>query len=255
MKRFLTVFIVGCLASGLLFAQNKVDQPSRKIFAYGGQLQKEFIQQVIILTGKTRPRVCFLPTASADSPKSLLMWSTLCKGLSLEPSVLSIWVNSSPEQQTFEEQLVGMDAIIVGGGSTLNMIALWKAQGIDTILQKAYRRGVVMAGGSAGSLCWFQGGYSDSRPQKLSIVAGLTFLPFSHCPHFHSEPTRKPLYVKALLSGKLGAGYACDDKAGILFLDEKYNRSMSLDINNHTYFLSVKNGSISEEILNSTIIK
>lgn len=128
MKRFLTVFIVGCLASGLLFAQNKVDQPSRKIFAYGGQLQKEFIQQVIILTGKTRPRVCFLPTASADSPKSLLMWSTLCKGLSLEPSVLSIWVNSSPEQQTFEEQLMGMDAIIVGGGSTLNMIALWKAR-------------------------------------------------------------------------------------------------------------------------------
>lgn len=255
MKRFLPVFIVACLASGLLFAQNKVDQPTRKIFAYGGQLQKEFIQQVITLTGKTKPRICFLPTASADSPKSILMWNNLCQGLSLEPSDLSIWVNSSPEQQTFEEQLMGMDAIIVGGGSTLNMIALWKAQGIDTILQKAYRRGVVMAGGSAGSLCWFQGGYSDSRPQKLSIVAGLAFLPFSHCPHFHSEPTRKPLYIKALLIGKLGAGYACDDKAGILFLDEKYNRSLSLDKNNHTYFLFVKNGTIREEMLNSTIIE
>lgn len=255
MKRLSFLLIIACLVSGALSAQQMNTLPTRKIFAYGGQLQKAFIQQVIDLTGKVKPKICFLPTASGDSPKSALMWSELCKGLSLEPSMLSIWVNSSPEQQTFEEQLMGMDAIIVGGGSTLNMIALWKAQGIDTLLNKAYRKGVVMAGGSAGSLCWFQGGYSDSRPKKLSIVAGLSFLPYSHCPHFHSEPTRKPLYVDALLSGKLKPGFACDDKAGILFLDEKYSRSMALDQESHTYYLSVKDGKIEEETLSASIIQ
>lgn len=218
-------------------------------------MQKAFIVQVIALTGKARPKICFLPTASADSPKSALMWSELCKGLPMEPSSLNIWVNSSPEQQSFEEQLGAIDAVIVGGGSTLNMIALWKAQGIDTLLKKAYRKGVVMAGGSAGSLCWFQGGYSDSRPKKLSIVAGLSFLPYSHCPHYHSQPTRKPLYIHALLSGQLQAGYACDDKAAILFQNEKYSKSVSLDNQSHTYYLDVKNGQIEEKMLSATHIE
>src|SRR5580698_9297000 len=101
--------------------------------------------------------------------------------------------------------------------------------GIDTVLRKAYNKGIVLAGGSAGSLCWFNAGYSDSRPKALSIINGLGFLPFSHCPHYHSELTRKPLYVAALLEGKMTPGYACDDKAGVLFLNEKYSRSVSLD--------------------------
>ena len=96
-----------------------------------------------------------------------------------------------------------MDAIIVGGGNTLNMLGIWKAQGIDTVLRKTYERGIVLAGGIAGSLCWFTGGYSDSRPMQLTIINGLAFLNFSHCPHYHSEPARKPLYWQAILDGKL----------------------------------------------------
>jgi dipeptidase E len=222
---------------------------TRTIFAYGGALQKEFIKQVITLTGKPHPKICYLPTASADNPSGVNRWYALCHDLSVEPSWLTVWVNSSPDQQTFEQQLLGVDAIIVGGGSTLNMIAIWKAQGIDTVLREAYNKGIVLAGGSAGSICWFQGGYSDSRPVSLSIVNGLAFLPFSHCPHFHSEPTRKPLYVAALLAGKLQPGYACDDKAGIIFQNEQYKKSLTMDKNSHTWFLSVKDGKLSEEQL------
>lgn len=222
---------------------------TRTIFAYGGALQKEFIKQVIALTGKPHPKICYLPTASADNANGVNHWYALCHDISVEPYWLTVWVNSSPDQQTFEQQLLGMDAIIVGGGSTLNMIAIWKAQGIDTVLREAYDKGIVLAGGSAGSLCWFQGGYSDSRPVALSIVNGLGFLPFSHCPHYHSEPTRKPLYVAALLSGKLQPGYACDDKAGIIFQNEQYKKSLTMDKNSHTWFLSVKEGKLSEEQL------
>jgi peptidase E len=144
---------------------------------------------------------------------------------------------------------MGMDAIIVGGGSTLNMMAVWKAQGIDTVLRNAWRKGVVMAGGSAGSLCWFTGGMTDSRPIKLSLVECLGFIQTSHCPHYHSEPTRKPLYQQAILGGKLGPGYACDDRAGILFQNEKLIKSVAIDDDSHTYFLSVVDGKIKEDVL------
>ena len=228
--------------------------PVRTIFAFGGALQKAFIREVITLTGKPHPKICFLPTASADNPYGVNYWYALCHDLPVEPYWLSVWLNSSPEQQTFEQQLMSMDAIIVGGGSTLNMIAIWKAQGIDTVLRKAYDKGIILAGGSAGSLCWFQGGYSDSRPVTLSIVNGLGFLPYSHCPHYHSEPTRKPLYIAALLAGKMQPGYACDDRAGIIFQNERYAKSLALDKDSHTYFLSVKDGKISEETFQPELI-
>jgi dipeptidase E len=249
MKKLLLPALLYLLPT-LAFAQ----PPVRTIFAFGGALQKAFIREVITLTGKPHPKICFLPTASADNPYGVNYWYALCHDLPVEPYWLSVWLNSSPEQQTFEQQLMGMDAIIVGGGSTLNMIAIWKAQGIDTVLRKAYDKGIILAGGSAGSLCWFQGGYSDSRPVALSIVNGLGFLPYSHCPHYHSEPTRKPLYIAALLAGKVQPGYACDDKAGIIFQNERYAKSLALDKDSHTYFLAVKDGKISEETFQPELI-
>src|ERR1700761_1017748 len=148
------------------------DMSTRKIFAFGGALQKAFVKQVIALTGKPHPKICFLPTASADNPYGINNFYELCHDLPVEPSVLNVWVNSNPTQQTFEEKLMGMDAIIVGGGNTLNMIAIWKAQGIDTVLRKVYDKGIVLAGGTPGSICWPTASYSDSHPKNLSIVNG-----------------------------------------------------------------------------------
>ncbi len=165
-----------------------------------------------------------------------------------------------PENQALQFRrwgvfIMSMNAIIVGGGSTLNMIAIWKAQGIDTVLMKAYNKGIVLAGGSAGSLCWFTGGYSDSRPKQLSIVNGLAFLNFSHCPHYHSEPTRKPLYFQAILDGKHKPGNACDDLAALLLVNGKLKKSVSLNSENNNYFISVENGKIKEELLPPSPLK
>jgi dipeptidase E len=239
----------------MMTTPSRAQTPTRTILAYGGALQKGFIKQVVTLTGKAKPKICYLPTASADNPYGVINFYDLCRDLSVEPYTLSVWVNSNPNQQTFEEKLMSMDAIIVGGGNTLNMIAIWKAQGIDTVLQHAYRKGIILAGGSAGSLCWFTGGYSDSRPKDLSIVNGLGLLPFSHCPHYHSEPARKPLYISALMDGKLSSGYACDDRAGILFLNEHPAKSIALDNTSHCYYLSVKAGKIDEEQLPVEIVE
>jgi len=172
----------------------------------------------------------------------------------MRPYVQKVYVASYTEKKSFEDNLLSMDAIVVGGGNTLNLMAIWKAQGIDTVLREAYNKGIILSGGSAGSLCWFQGGTTDSRPKDLSIVHGLGFIPTSHCPHYHSELLRKPLYFDNILKGKLSPGYAIDDKAGIVFENEKYVKSVALDDKNNTYYVSVVNGQVDEKLLPVTEI-
>lgn len=149
---------------------------------------------------------------------------------------------------------MSMDAIVVGGGNTLNMIAIWKVQGIDVALKKAYESGIVMGGGSAGSLCWFTAGSTDSRPKQLTVVEGLNFLNFSHSPHYLREVNRRPLYHELILSGKLKPGYACDDQAGLLFVNGEMKKSVTLNADNKNYFVSAKDEKINEEVLPAEII-
>ena len=122
-------------------------------------------------------------------------------------------------------------------------------------IKKAYNNGIILAGGSAGSLCWFIGGYSDSRPKELTLIECLGFLDYSHSPHYNGEPARKPLYQEAILEGKLKPGYACDDNAGLLFINGKVAKSVSLNSKNNNYFVYIKNGKIHEDKLPTEIIK
>jgi peptidase E len=228
---------------------NGTNAPLRTIFAYGGGCNKQFMRYIIGLTKKSNPRICFLPTASGDNPANVMAWHRACEDLPMRPFVQRVFINSADEPKTFEENLLAMDAIVVGGGNTLNMMAIWHAQGIDTVLRKAYNNGIVLAGGSAGSLCWFGGGTTDSRPRDLSIVQGLGFIPTSHCPHYHSEPMRKPLYFDNILKGRLEPGYAIDDMAGIVFEDEKYVCSVAADDKSQTWYVSVADGKINQREL------
>lgn len=224
------------------------------IFVAGSGLTRSFIRYVAGLTGKPDPRICFIPAATGDNPVVILDWYANCEDLPVRPFVLRTFINSTTTDLSFHEQIMSMDAIVVGGGNTLNMIALWKVHGIDKILRKAYNKGIVLSGGSAGSLCWFSAGSTDSRPKKLSIVEGLHFLKFSHSPHYHKEPARRPLYHQLILSNKLRPGFACDDQAGLLFVNGSMKKSISLNDENNNYFVSVKNGNIHEKLLPAEII-
>ncbi|MFK7813409.1 MAG: Type 1 glutamine amidotransferase-like domain-containing protein [Maribacter sp.] len=226
----------------------------KKLFIYGGQITKEFIKYAAELTEKENPKICFIPTATADNTSYINYWYELCSDLEIEPKVMKVWINSSRQKESFEEILMGMDALIVGGGNTLNMMAIWKAQKIDESLKKAYEKGIVLAGGSAGSLCWFNAGTTDSRPKELTIVKGLGILEYSHCPHYNSEEDRKPLYHRNILEGKLSNGYACDDKSGILFVNGQLVKGVSIDKDSHSYFVYEKEGKIVEEKIDCEII-
>nr|NQU93329.1 peptidase E [Bacteroidota bacterium] len=233
-------------------SENPADQT---IFAFGGEINKAFVKYISELTDVTNPKICYVPTGSADNVYNINYWYEICHDLPVEPHVLKVWVSSFYDRKTFEEILLDMDAIIVGGGNTLNMLAIWKAQGIDTVLQKALRKGIVLAGGSAGSLCWFENGISDSRPVQLSVVDGLSFLSFSHCPHYSGGEVRKNTYHNKILEGAIKPGYGCDNFSGILFKNGRFVKVVSLNDKNNSYWVSVKDGEIIEEKLQSEIIE
>ncbi len=221
----------------------KINEKNELIFIWGGDINRKFVGYVADLTGKENPRICYLPTASADNEENIKYWNNICKALNIEPHIMKIWVSSSEKNQSFEDILLSSDAIVVGGGNTLNMIGIWKAQGVDTVLKKALKRGIILAGGSAGSICWFKNGISDSRPVNLSVVNGLGFLDYSNCPHY-SEIMRADLYHKMVKDKKMQAGYATDELAGLLFKNGKAVDFVSQNEINNSYFVCREKGEV-----------
>ncbi len=247
---FLIVFITLFPSS----AQKPQGNTVPTIVATGGSLDKRFIAYIARMTGKERPKVCFVPTASADNPYGIIRWYERCRDLPLEPYVLKVWISSYSTKTSFADYLLGMDAIIVGGGNTLNMLAIWHAQGIDTVLAEAYRRGIILAGGSAGSLCWFAEGTTDSRPGQLTTIHGLGLLPWSHSPHYHSEGPRRPMYMEKIQSGEYRPGYAIDDGAAVIFRNGKAVKAIALNDKNGAWFVTLKEGQVVEEPLKTEVI-
>jgi peptidase E len=246
-------------AAGTAGKQTTVDltapaPAARKIFLWGGGTDKAILNYLLRLTGKENPNVCFVPTATGDSLVSITSWYALVESLPLRPYVMKVFINSYSTKQSFEETLMKMDVVMVGGGNTLNMMAIWRSQGIDVALRKAYDAGVLMSGASAGSLCWFDAGTTDSRPKELSIVDCLGWIKGSHCPHYDVEGDRRPLYHKLILKKELSPGYACDNQSGIYFENEVMVRSVSSNPKSKSYFVDLVDGKISERDLKAELI-
>ena len=123
---------------------------------------------------------------------------------------------------------MSQDIIFVGGGSVANMLAVWRVHGIDEIMRKAWHAGIVLAGSSAGGICWFAGGTTDSfGPRLRPFTDGLGMLAGSFCPHYHSEAERRPLYQRLVADGALPGGLACDDGVGAHFVDDDLEEMVS----------------------------
>lgn len=228
---------------------------ARKIFIWGGGTDKPILNYLIKLTGKSNPKVCFVPTATGDSLVSITNWYGMVEGLPLQPFVMRTFINSYTTKESFEETLMKMDAVLVGGGNTLNMMAIWKSQGIDIALRKAYEAGILMSGASAGSLCWFESGTTDSRPKELSKVDCLGWIKHSHCPHYNVEEFRRPLYHKLIQGKELSPGYACDNQSGIYFENESFVRAVSSNAKSTSYFVDLKDGQAVERDLKPELIQ
>jgi peptidase E len=204
------------------------------------------------LTGKPRPKVCCIPTATGDSAEALLaFYNRIPAGLA-ERSHLQLFNRSVVDIRSF---LLAQDVIWVGGGNTANMLAVWRVHGVDQVLREAWESGIVLTGGSAGSLCWFECGTTDSfnLNQLAPLRDGLGFLPGSHCPHYDGEAQRRPLYHQLIREG-FPAGYAVDDDAAIHFIGTEAREVVTARSGATAYRVELLDGVVRETPLEARLL-
>ena len=182
-------------------------------------LQINETKKYLTLSDKKNPKVCFIPTASGDDESYRRRFYSSYKKLNCETSHLSLFW---PPEGDLREFVLDKDIFYVGGGNTRNLMLLRKEWSLDVYLEEAWNKGAIMAGLSAGSICWFEKGLTDSVTGKLLPLDCLGFLPNSNCPHFDTESQRRPEYHKAILDGSLMEGIACDDGVAAHFIDGKH---------------------------------
>ncbi len=171
---------------------------------------------VLSLTGVPRPRVCFLPTASGDADHYIVRFYRAFPASRCEPSHISLFRRETGVADP-RGRLLEQDLIYVGGGSVVSLLGVWGAHGLDVALREAWEAGVVLCGGSAGSLCWFTEAVSGFHAGEPRRVSGLGFLPWSNAVHYEEETNRRAAY-HACISGGMRAGYAASDGAALHFV-------------------------------------
>jgi dipeptidase E len=194
-------------------------QVNQQILGLGGggdtpEQTRALLAHAFSLTGKERPRALHVPTALGDADSAIVAFYERCAGLG-ELSHLKFhpWPPAG-----LRELALAQDAIFVGGGNTANMLAIWRVHGFDEILCEAWEAGVVLFGWSAGMICWFEAGVTDSfRPDLDGMRDGLRFLAGSACPHYDGEALRRPRYHELVESG-FPDGVAADDGVGIHYV-------------------------------------
>lgn len=175
---------------------------------------------ILSLSPRQPAKVCFVPTASADSATYLVNFYRAFSGRALasdltlfDPGSLRRRPSLSSELETY---VMEKDIIYVGGGNTANLLAMWRAHGLDKVLRRAWESGKVLCGISAGMLCWFRGGVTDSFGGLDALNDGLGFINATACPHYDGEAQRRPTFHRLIREG-LQSGYAADDGAALHF--------------------------------------
>jgi dipeptidase E len=228
----------------------KAEKKMKQIIAMGGggfsmEPDNPLLDQYILKQArKSIPKICFIPTASGDADNYIQRFYAFFEKQDCEPSHLSLF---KPPARDLESFLLQKDILYVGGGNTKNMLALWREWGMDSILRKAWEQGIVLAGLSAGSLCWYEEGVTDSYGDILKSIKCLGFLKGSHCPHYDGEADRRPAYHKLVASGICG-GVAADDGAAIHYIGQDTFKIVSSRPNAKAYEVTY-DGQVRERIL------
>lgn len=184
-------------------------------FTEKGNLKLE--KYILAQTLSESPKICFLPQASHEADEYILKFYDTFFKLGSKPSYVSLF---GRVEATWKQHLLSQDIIYVGGGNTKSMIALWKAWDMDKVLLEAYQKGIVLSGISAGAICWFEQGITDSI-WPLGVVEGLGLLEGSFCPHFDSEGERQATYREKLKIKEIMPGIALEDETLVHFVDGK----------------------------------
>ena len=226
----------------------------RQIIAMGGVITQEdltLFPYVVEQAHRSRPRVGYLPTASGDSESFIAKFYDHFSSLPCELSHLELFGRVRNLEQYVSEQ----DVIVVSGGNTRSMLALWRTWGLDALLRKAWEKGTVLAGFSAGAICWFSEGLSDSWADQLAPVDGLELLTGSCCPHYSNEQERRPAFHRRIVRGEMRPGIGIDDGAAVHFEDSKAIRVVLARADADAYAVSATDGIASEKPLEAERIR
>jgi dipeptidase E len=225
-----------------------MSQITRHIIAVGGggfyrdsenlALEKYIVQQ----SGAAQPKVAFIPTASAEPDNYLVSFYTAFLKLGCQPSHLSFF-KRTPELRSY---LLNQDVIFVGGGNTKSMLAVWREWAVPDLLRQAWQSGIVLAGVSAGAICWFEQGLTDSWASELRPLECLGFVPGSCCPHYDGEVERRPTLHRLLIAGAMIPGIAVEDWTGVHFKDLEICRVVSAKAGSKAYAVSAVDGAVQE---------
>lgn len=211
---------------------------------FGGSEDTGLVEPYLLKqTTATTPRICFLPQASAEDPTYINAFFKCFTELNAHPSSLSLF---GRVKNNIEELLLSQDIIYVGGGSTQAMLAVWHAFGIDKILRKAYEKGIILCGVSAGALCWFEECITDSV-WPLGVISGLGFLKGSCCPHYNGEPERKPTYLDFAAKQTVKPGIAIEDYAAAHYVNGELAQVISFKENKTAFYIDAQG---EHEVLN-----
>lgn len=202
-----------------------------KIVAIGGgeikDRETEKIDRLILeLTGKVNPKILFIPTASSDAEGYWQTFKEYFSSLGAVPSVLKL-ISESPSSEEIKNLILSTDAIYVGGGNTQKMLEIWKQKGVDKLLRIAYDQGIVLSGLSAGAICWFEYGLSDSpsftdpNDKQLILLPALGFVNGLFSPHHIREPQRNEQLPRVLRQASGVTAFAADDRAALVIIDGK----------------------------------
>jgi peptidase E len=201
----------------------------RHIVAMGGYSLGTALDDYLLALARG-PRVCFLPTAMGDAPQATVaFYESYAHRSDATHVAFHPWPPANLRDVVLTQHLV-----LVGGGNTANMLAVWRTHGLDAVLREAWESGIVLAGWSAGMICWFEAGVTDSFGPQLEAMDCLGFLPGSACPHYDGEELRRPRYRELLAAG-MSPGYAVDDDAALHFVGTEVSEAVTALPGKHAY--------------------
>jgi dipeptidase E len=229
--------------------------PPRRILALGGhdfdrRAGNDAICDLIVeLADSPRPKVCLLPTASGDPEDQIARFRRTFGERACVPSVVSLFrLGENPVD--VREELLGQDVIYAGGGSLVNLIAIWRAHGLDEVMLECWRGGILICGQSAGAMCWFEGGITSSQGEP-AVADGLGLLPGSACVHYLTEPVRRRRFLRAIAAGELEPGLGLEDQTAALFEDTELADTFIARDGAAVWEVTAENGGVREVKLHS----
>ena len=206
---------------------------------------------VLGLTGKSRPHVCFLATASGDATAYIERFYQAMPASRCRASHLNLFTRN---RINLREHLLRQDVVYVGGGNTANMLAVWRVHGVDDVLRVAWRQGIVLTGISAGANCWFECSCTDSFGPLAALQDGLGILPGAGCPHYDGERNRRPTFRRLVASGQLPDGLALDDGVGVHFVGRRLAEVVSSRPRAKAYRVFRRGGRAIEQVIDTRFL-